>query len=311
LATLFGLNRPLTLAATFINNPLLQPLLVAGSLQLGHLATHGSLVSLSPAALLATPLTEQLLAWMVGSLILSAIVGGAVALFVYVFLAARSGGPREREWRGYVNGRFRAAGWYARGFVRWKTRLDRIFGLLLTEDLGNGPVVDLGCGHGATLALVAFRDPRRTLSGCDLDAGRIEAASQGLSGLDAHLSTSQVQTFPLPPAGLILIIDVLQYLDPADQASLLRRCAGALAPGGRLIFRLPDTRGGPLGGVTRLLDRLLLLIGGWSSRPAYQSPEVYVGLLAEVGMSVKVQRYRNWLPLAHTLFFARKSAQWQ
>ena len=34
LATLFGLNRPLTLAATFINNPLLQPLLVVGSLQL-------------------------------------------------------------------------------------------------------------------------------------------------------------------------------------------------------------------------------------------------------------------------------------
>ena len=55
LATLLGLNRPLTLAATFINNPLLQPLLVVGSLQLGHLATHGSWVSLSPAALLALP----------------------------------------------------------------------------------------------------------------------------------------------------------------------------------------------------------------------------------------------------------------
>lgn len=308
LATLFGLSRPLTFAATFINNPLLQPILVVGSLQLGHLATRGSWVSISPAALLASPIGEHLLALVVGSLILSVILGGAAALAVYVFLARRCADPREREWRSWVNRRFRAAGWYARGFVRWKTRLDRIFALLLAEDLGEGPAVDLGCGHGATLALLAFRDPRRALSGCDLDASRIEAASQALSGLDVHLSTSDVRTFPLPAAGLILIVDVLQYLDRADQAALLRRCASALVPGGRLVFRLPDTRRGPLAWATRLLDRLLLAVGGGSTRPAYQSPEVYVGLLAEAGMSVDVRRYRNWLPLAHAVFYAHKGA---
>jgi len=306
LATLLGLNRPLTFAATFVNNPLLQPILVVGSLQLGHLAIRGSWVSLSPAALLASPMGEHLLAFVVGSLILAVILGGAAALAVYVFLARRSADPREREWRSYVNGRFRAAGWYARGFVRWKTRLDRIFALLLAEDLGEGPAVDLGCGHGATLALVAFRDPRRTLSGCDLDAKRIETASQALSGLDVRLSTGDVRTFPLPAAGLILIIDVLQYLDPAEQASLLRRCASALVPGGRLVFRLPDTRRGPLAWATRLLDRLLLGVGGWGTRPACQSPEVYVGLLAEAGMSVDVRTHRNRLPLAHAVFCARK-----
>ena len=88
-----------------------------------------------------------------GSLILSAIVGGAAALAVYVFLAAAlPADPREREWRRYVNGRFRAAGWYARGFVRWKTRLDRIFGLLLAEDLGERP------GGGPRVR--PWRDPR-------------------------------------------------------------------------------------------------------------------------------------------------------
>jgi trans-aconitate methyltransferase len=126
--------------------------------------------------------------------------------------------------------------------------------------------------------------------------------------MDVHLSIGDARTFAVPAAGLILIIDVLQYLDPADQASLLRRCASALVPGGRLIFRLPDTRRGPLAWATRLLDRLLLGMGGWSTRPAYQSPEAYVGLLAEAGMSVDVRRYRNWLPLAHVVFFARKRA---
>jgi trans-aconitate methyltransferase/uncharacterized protein (DUF2062 family) len=306
LATLLGLNRPLTLAATFINNPLLQPMLVVGSLQLGHLATHGSLVSLSPSGLLARPWSEHVLALFVGSLILSAIVGGPAAVVVYVFLSLRAGDPREREFRRYVNGRFSEAGWYARGFVRWKTRLDRIFGLLLAEDLGDGPAVDLGCGHGATLALLAFRNPRRTLIGCDLDARRVEAASQALAGLDARVSTGDVRTFPLPTPGLILIIDVLQYLDRADQASLLARCAHALEPGGRMVFRLPDTSGGLRTRATRLLDLLLLGIGGGGARPVYQSPEAYVALLTEAGMSVDVRRYRNRLPLAHLVFYARK-----
>ncbi len=198
LATLLGLNRPLTLAATFINNPVLQPLLVVGSLQLGHLVTRGSWVSLSPSALLDRPLGEHLLALFVGSFVLSVIVGGAAALFVFLLLSWRAVDPREREFRRWVNSRFSATGWYARGFVRWKTRLDRVFGLLLAEDLGEGPAVDLGCGHGAALALVAFRDPDRPLVGCDLDAGRVEAASRALAGLDARVSTGDVRAFPLP-----------------------------------------------------------------------------------------------------------------
>lgn len=308
LATLFGLNRPLTLSATFINNPLLQPLLVVGSLQLGHLVTRGAWVSLSPSVLLAQPIREQVLALLVGSLILSVTVGGAAAAAVYVFLARRGGDPREREWRRYVNARYRAAGWYARGFVRWKTRLDRIYSLLLAEDLGEGPAVDLGCGHGATLALLSFRDPGRALWGCDLDARRIEAATRALAGLDARLSASDVRTFPLPAAGLILIIDVLQYLDPADQAALLRRCAGTLAPGGRLVFRLPDSGPGPRTRATHWLDRLLLGLAGSGARLAYQPPETYVQILVEAGMEVDVRRYRNRLPLVHSLFCARKTA---
>ena len=36
-----------------------------------------------------------------------------------------------------------------------------------------------------------------------------------------------------------------------------------------------------------------------------------MGLLAEAGMSVEVRRYRNWLPLAHAVFYARKGAERQ
>jgi trans-aconitate methyltransferase/uncharacterized protein (DUF2062 family) len=308
LATILGLNRPLTFAATFVNNPLLQPFLLAGSLQLGHLAMNGRWVSLAPAALLAGPLDQHLLALFVGSLILSAVVGGAAALAVYLFLALRSADPRMRQWRRFVNPRYRAAGWYARGFVRWKTRLDRIFGLLLTEDLGTGPAVDLGCGHGTTLALLAFRDPHRTLYGCDLDGRRIAAAAAALAEADVHLTAGDVRTFPLPPAGLITIVDVLQYLEPAEQASLLRRCADALSPEGRLLFRVPDPTDRPLSRATRLLDRVILASGGTGARPCHPPAQFYVELLTAAGLVVDVRTYRNLLPLRHTIFRARKAA---
>jgi uncharacterized protein (DUF2062 family) len=305
LATVFRLNRPLTFAATFINNPLLQPLLVIGSLQLGHLAIHGSFVSLAPSELLAS-WGQHLLALFLGSFILSVLVGFPAAAAVFLFLVMRGASPGERAFRTEVDRRFAATSFYSRGFVRWKTRLDRIFGLLLEEDLGTGTAADLGCGHGATLALVAHRDPGRTLHGCDLDPDRVAAASRALSDLDAHLSVGDARTFSLPEAGLLLIIDVLQYLDPAEQTALLRRCAQALAPGGRLIFRLPDTRRGLLFWTTRLLDRLLLGLGRSGGRPTYQPPEAYVELLGEAGLQVEARRYRNRLPLAHTVFFARK-----
>ena len=66
--------------------------------------------------------------------------------------------------------------WYDRGFVRWKLRLDRVFDLLAAEDLGSGPVIDLGCGYGITLGFAACGAPGRPLVGCDLDARRIAAA---------------------------------------------------------------------------------------------------------------------------------------
>ncbi len=302
LATLLRLNRPLTFAATFVNNPLLQPFLVAGSLQLGYLTLRG--VWLSPATLTAVPWREHLLPFFAGSLILSVAVGGSAALAAYLFVALRGKDPRERAWRVFVNERFRGAGWYARGFVRWKTRLDRIFATLLEEDLGSGPVVDLGCGYGASLALVAFRDPQRVLHGCDRDAGRVRAASAALRHLDAHLTIDDVRSFPLPDTGLILILDVLQYLAPPEQDALLLRCRQTLRPGGRLIFRVPDAAGRAAASGTRLLDRLLFGLGGFHTRPAHRAAEEYVSLLTAAGMRVSVETHRNRLPLSHTLFRA-------
>ncbi len=51
LALLFRLNKPLTVASTFINNPLLQPLIVVSSVELGYFLRGGSFRPLTLSAL--------------------------------------------------------------------------------------------------------------------------------------------------------------------------------------------------------------------------------------------------------------------
>jgi uncharacterized protein (DUF2062 family) len=78
-ALLFRLNKPLTLAGTFISNPLLQPVLVFCSVELGCLLYRGSFQPLTLSALAAasTHLTkEQFVIWIIGSVALAILVGG-------------------------------------------------------------------------------------------------------------------------------------------------------------------------------------------------------------------------------------------
>lgn len=193
-----------------------------------------------------------------------------------------------------------------RGFVKWKMRLDKLFGLFLTEDLGNGPVVDLGCGHGLALAVAGFRDPGRRLIGCDLDARRIETARRALQPLRAELSLADVRNFEFRDAGLIVIIDVLQYLRPEEQLTLLRRCCSLLAPGGRLICRIHDKNRGIASLFSLGLDRLLCLLRPTDQRTTVLSSAEYSLALRNAGMVLREQPFINRLPLAHILLTAEK-----
>jgi SAM-dependent methyltransferase len=187
-------------------------------------------------------------------------------------------------------------------------RLDRIFSLLAAEELGSGTVVDLGCGYGMALCFAAFRDSGRRLVGCDLNTHRIAVARQALQALNAEPSVEDVRHFALPPAGLILILDVLQYLPAEEQLALLKRCCGALEPGGRLIFRVHDRERGLWSALTVGLDRLLFSSEHVGARPTILSAPQYRGALEEAGMMVESRRFRNRLPLVHILFLARRPA---
>ena len=299
IAVVFKLNKPLTLAATFINNPLLQPFLILSSVTVGQFLLTGRVV----ADLSLAGLKSGFIAWLVGSVAVGAILGGVGALVTFLFLRLKT--PRN-DAAHFVNGLFKDCDPFARRFVRWKFRLDRIFEFLAKQDLGSGAIVDLGCGYGIALALAAFRDRGRRLVGFDLDERRVRAARCALRNFDAQLEVGDIRTARIPPAGLILILDVLQYLDAQEQAALLMRCASALDPGGLLIFRVHDRERGLQSKVTMAFDRLIFSLAHVRRRPLMLRPAEYRGILQQGGLQVEEKRLRNRLPLAHRVLIGRR-----
>ncbi|HYL74063.1 MAG TPA: methyltransferase domain-containing protein, partial [Bryobacteraceae bacterium] len=297
---------------TFVNNPLLQPFIIFSSVELGCLLRLGSFQPLSMSALAAgrTHIGKQeLFIWAIGSVALAILlgtVGGAITAAVVHLHRRASDSSVLRERLRFVNDRFAQCARAAREFVRWKIRLDRIFEFLAAENLGSGTVVDLGCGYGAALCFAAFGDNRRRLVGCDLDAHRIAAARQALGTLNADVTVADIRHFELPPAGLILILDVLQYLPVAEQPALLKRCCSALAPEGILLFRVHDGERGLRSAISVALERLIFACEGNGFPPRMLSIAEYRSALEQSGMQFEERRFRNRLPLTHVLFVARK-----
>jgi len=312
LALLFRLNKPLTVAATFINNPLLLPPTIFSSVELGCLLRLGSFQPLNLSSLIATSghiNKEQLVTWVIGSIALGVLlgaVGAAITAIVARVYLTSSGSPALRERVRFVNAMFGQSGRTDREFVRWKLRLDRIFELLAVENLGSGTVVDLGCGYGMALCFAAFADNHRRLVGCDLDVHRIAVARKALASLNADVSVADIRYFELPPAGLILIMDVLQCLSAAEQLALLKRCCSALAPNGILIFRVHDRERGVRTAITMAFERLIFACRHHDLRPQILPIAEYRRVLESAGMQLEERRFQNRLPLAHVLIVARK-----
>lgn len=86
-ALLFKLNKPLTVAGTFISNPLLQPLIVFSSVELGCLLRTGSFQPLTLSSLAAARShinKEELFIWLIGSVALGILAGGIGGLITAV-----------------------------------------------------------------------------------------------------------------------------------------------------------------------------------------------------------------------------------
>jgi trans-aconitate 2-methyltransferase len=158
--------------------------------------------------------------------------------------------------------------------------------------------LDLGCGPGNSTAVLATVFPGAELVGLDSSPEMIAAAKA--SGLDAEwVLADAVAWKPERSFGLVFSNAALQWIP--DQASLIPRIWGHLAPGGVLAVQVP---GNGESGLHRALRRTARS-GPWRSRFAdmddpisYHEPDFYYEALAPLSGSVDVWESSYWHLLA-------------
>lgn len=201
--------------------------------------------------------------------------------------------------------RYRRSGNFAYHFARGKLGTDPVFATLLVKGLlpATPRLLDLGCGQGLLAAwlqsAVELFDkgnwpmawpvpPRpRSLLGLEIDPSEVQRALLAL-GDSVQLQQTDLRTAVLPPADAIMILDVLHYLDPEAQVSLLARAYQALSGNGTLLVRVGNAAGGFRFVWSRCVDAVVWrLRGRGRTRLYFRTIEEWMALIADAGFDVR------------------------
>ena len=226
----------------------------------------------------------------------------------------------------HASRRYRRAGRFAYHFALGKLGGDPMFRAILERGLisDGARILDLGCGQGLLAAwLLTAREryetgdwpdgwpaPGRPASvrGVDMLASDIARARKAL-GAPTEYETGDMCEIDFGRADLVVIMDVLHYVDFAAQADVLRRVRDALPPGGLLLTRIGDAAGGWGFRLSNWVDRTVARFRGNRLPPTHCRPlSEWTRLLASYGFSVETVPMNGNLPFANVMLIARRNA---
>ncbi len=199
-----------------------------------------------------------------------------------------------------VRRRYRTLEAYPRMFARFKLRFDPMFTELpkILESAQNGrqvrTIVDIGCGYGVPACWCLEYFPQATVHGLDPDPERIRVAALA-TGSRGTMTCGRAPELPelAQPADLILILDMLHYLDDGTLRDLFARCSRALAPGGILVMRFVIRPEGKVSWSWRLEDRRIRWSGGVAH---YRSSARMAAFAAASGLEIMVEKIAETNP---------------
>jgi uncharacterized protein (DUF2062 family) len=317
----FGLNRLKMYLAANISNPLVAPWLIFAEVQTGAWLRRGAFHHLSREYITSTALTVFAVDAVVGSVLVGAVLAALAATGTYSLVR---GSGAERPFADLVRraaDRYLDASITAWEFARGKLRMDPVYRATLSSGLvpAGGTLVDVGCGQGLTLALLA--EARLSFEGgtwprawppppcVDRMVGiesRRRVAAIARHALDgaAEVIEGDARRVALEPARTVLLFDVLHLLPPDDQESLLASIAARLEPGGVVLVREADPGGGWRFAAVRAGNRLKALVAGtWRQQSFHpRSDADWRACFARHGFAVDVRPMGQGTPFANILF---------
>jgi len=316
LGRLFGLNRLKLYLAANISNPLLLPFLLLAEVQGGAWLRSGQTYALSLETMRTVDPRSFGADLVVGAIVLALILGTCTAALTY---AAIGRGPRRPVFERLAS---RAADRYVQGsltgweFANAKLRSDPVYEASLCGGLlpPGGTFVDIGCGQGLMLALLAEARAEShavgapslpifdELLGIETRAGVARLARAAL-GPDADVMEADAVALSFPPCSAAVLFDVLHMMPRDQQDRLLAAVWAALPPGGVLLVREADPSSGWRFSLVRMANRLkAMATGAWHQPLCFRSPDDWVALFHQIGFDVEYPVQGDRGPFGNVLF---------
>ena len=221
---------------------------------------------------------------------------------------------------------YQRAGRFAWHFARGKLGRDPVFRGLVERGL-IGPqharVVDIGSGQSLIASLLSVAasmqvqghwpaawqpTPTRVdYTGIELMPKDVARAQASIGHLQPapRILCADMCTATLPACDLVVILDVLHYVDLEAQEGVLRRVRDALAPGGRLLLRIGDASDARGFAVSQWVDRTVTRIRGHRVSPTWGRPlQEWTALLERFGFVVQSLPMSEGTPFANVLLIA-------
>ena len=242
----------------------------------------------------------------------------------------RPAAPLPAVWRkrmiAAASAPYRDAGRFAFHFARGKLRGDPVFPALLQPGLlpMRARLLDLGCGQGLLAAWLRAaarlhaaaawpaQQPApptvRSYRGIELMQADVARARDAL-GPDCGVSQGDIRAADFGRHDAVVILDVLHYLDYAQQEAVLRRARAALAPGGVLLLRIGDAASGIAFRYSTWVDRVVTRLRGHRGAQLYcRDRSSWIAQLHGLGFDVQALPMSRGTGFANVLLVARLPA---
>jgi uncharacterized protein (DUF2062 family) len=316
----FGLNRLKMYLAANISNPLMAPWLLLAEVQAGAWLRRGSFHPLTLEQIKTTGAAVFGMDLLIGSVFVGGALGSLAAAGTYA--AVRSSGL-DRHFAELVRraaDRYSGASIAAWEFARGKLGGDPIYRATLSADVltSGGTLVDVGCGQGLTLALLA--EARRAVDAGTWPPGspppprfermagietrpRVAALARAALQGDAEIIEADARTLSMTRASAVLLFDVLHLMRPEEQDALLAETAAQLEPGGVVLVREADASAGWRFTAVRLGNRLKAIVF-WTRHQSFhaRTEAEWRACFARRGFRAEVRPMAGATPFANVLF---------
>ncbi len=213
-------------------------------------------------------------------------------LLQFYFSKQKGGSPPELSLNKRVRNRYRLMEAYPRMFARFKLQSDPMFTdlpLLLAADRDSvKTILDIGCGYGVPGCWCLEYFPESRVFGLDPDGERVRVAALAM-GEQGEILEDMAPDLPIVPnpPDLILLLDMLHYLDDKSILILFQKCFQMLNDQGLLVTRFVIRPNGVPSWSWKLEDRRVRFSGGEAH---YRTAQRMAHLLEKTGFRIETKK---------------------